>query len=434
MSRPGPQPSTTTAPRRACGALAALVLSATLLGGGCGGPEDRGPAPPPAAPAGEPPAAAVDADASGRPAAAVAPAAVPVASAGTPGGLTLLGQTVPPGTSQRLIWEGGGTFDGGSAEGIPVLVINGSAPGPLVCLTAAIHGDELNGIEMVRRVMQDLDPARLNGGVVGIPIVNLQGFRRGSRYLPDRRDLNRFFPGNPSGSAASRIAHSLFTNVIRHCDGLIDIHTGSLNRTNLPQLRADLRSDRVRQFADGFGGLVVVHSPGVPGTLRRAATDRGIAAVTLEAGEPGRVQSVEVRIGVDSIFRLFQQLGMLDRLRLLKQPKPVYYRSTWVRADDGGILFSLVRLGQVVSVGDILGTVTDPITNEQSLIYSPVRGRVVGMALNQVVMPGFATFNIGIEAGDGRNGSLVESLAAPPEDEPEELREMTDPEEQERPE
>jgi predicted deacylase len=435
MSRPGSQPSTTTAPRRACGALAALVLSATLLAGGCGGPEDRGPAPSPAAPAGAPPAPAVDADASGRPAAAAAaPAAVPVASAGTPGGLTLLGQTVPPGTSQRLIWEGGGTFDGGSAEGIPVLVVNGSAPGPLVCMTAAIHGDELNGIEMVRRIMQDLDPARLNGGVVGIPIVNLQGFRRGSRYLPDRRDLNRFFPGNPSGSAASRIAHSLFTDVIRHCNGLIDIHTGSLNRTNLPQLRADLRNERVREFADGFGGLVVVQSPGVPGTLRRAATDRGIAAVTLEAGEPGRVQSVEVRIGVDSIFRLFQQLGMLDRLRLLKQPKPVYYRSTWVRADDGGILFSLVRLGQVVSAGDILGTVTDPITNEQSLIYSPVRGRVVGMALNQVVMPGFATFNLGIEASDGRNGSLMESLEAPPDEEPEGSRELTDPDEQERPE
>jgi predicted deacylase len=287
---------------------------------------------------------------------------------------------------------------------------------------------------MVRRIMQDLDPARLKGGVVGIPIVNLQGFRRGSRYLPDRRDLNRFFPGNPSGSAASRIADSLFTSVIRHCDGLVDIHTGSLNRTNLPQLRADLRNASVREFADGFGGLVVVQSPGVPGTLRRAATDRKVPAVTMEAGEPGRLQSVEVRIGVDAIFRLFERLGMLDKLRLIKEPKPVYYRSTWVRANDGGILFSLVRLGQVVSAGDILGTITDPITNEQSLIYSPVRGRVVGMALNQVVMPGFATFNLGIEAGTSGNDSRMESLAAPPEDESDDSREMVEAEEQERPE
>jgi predicted deacylase len=375
-----------------------VALLVALLAGGCGGP-----APPPATPAPSPPEPVAGGAATGASAAPAAPAPGPAVSAGTPGGLALLGQTVPVGTSQRLIWEGGGTFDGGSAEGIPVFIVNGNAPGPLVCLTAAIHGDELNGIEMVRRIMQDLDPARLSGGVVGIPIVNLQGFRRGSRYLPDRRDLNRFFPGNPSGSAASRIAHSLFTDVIRHCNGLIDIHTGSLNRTNLPQLRADLRNERVRQFADGFGGLVVVQSPGV-------------------------------RIGVDAIFRLFQQLGMLDRLRLLKQPKPVYYRSTWVRADDGGILFSLVRLGQVVSAGDILGTVTDPITNEQSLIYSPVRGRVVGMALNQVVMPGFATFNLGIEAGDARNGSLMESLEAPPDEEPEGSRDLGDPDEQERPE
>lgn len=421
---------------------AAGILLALAFVGGCGDPQRSGPAEPqPAPPAtpGAPPAAATPVAPRSSP--AQAPAAAATASrppatvaAGTPEGLALLGEVVPPGTSRRLTWDGGGSFDSGSAEGIPVLVVNGAAPGPLVCLTAAIHGDELNGIEMVRRIMQDLDPARLKGGVVGIPIVNLQGFRRGSRYLPDRRDLNRFFPGNPSGSAASRIADSLFTNVIRHCDGLVDIHTGSLNRTNLPQLRADLRNASVREFADGFGGLVVVQSPGVPGTLRRAATDRKVPAVTMEAGEPGRLQSVEVRIGVDAIFRLFERLGMLDKLRLIKEPKPVYYRSTWVRANDGGILFSLVRLGQVVSAGDILGTITDPITNEQSLIYSPVRGRVVGMALNQVVMPGFATFNLGIEAGAGANGSLMESLAAPPEDEAEESREMVEAEEQERPE
>jgi predicted deacylase len=422
-------------------ACALLVLTMVAA---CGDAQRGGPAPQP--PAAKPPAAAPGAPpagAAGTPAEATGDAGTRAASplvrppaavaAGTPEGLALLGQVVPPGTSQRLTWEGGGGFDSGSAEGIPVLVVNGSAPGPLVCLTAAIHGDELNGIEMVRRIMQDLDPGRLKGGVIGIPIVNLQGFRRGSRYLPDRRDLNRFFPGNPSGSAASRIANSLFTEVIRHCNGLVDIHTGSLNRTNLPQLRADLRNAGVREFADGFGGLVVVQSPGVPGTLRRAATDRNVPAVTMEAGEPGRLQSVEVRIGVDAILRMFERLGMLDKLRLMKEPKPVYYRSTWVRANDAGILFSLVRLGQVVSAGDILGTVTDPITNEQSLIYSPVRGRVVGMALNQVVMPGFATFNLGIEANRG-NGSLMESLVAPPEEESEEDQDLADSEEQERPE
>jgi hypothetical protein len=295
-----------------------------------------------------------------------------------------------------------------------VLVVNGIGKGKTLCLTGAIHGDELNGIEMVRRVMQDLDPARVKGAVIGVPIVNLEGFRRGSRYLPDRRDLNRFFPGNATGSAASRIAASLFEEVIRKCDGLVDIHTGSLNRTNLPQLRADLRNARVREFANGFGAFMVLHSPGVTGTLRRAATDAGIPAVTLEAGEPGRLQSSQVREGTAGIIRLLDAMKIVNRMNLLVEPRPVYYRSTWVRSDYGGILFSVVRLGQLVATGDILGTVTDPITNEQNLIYSPVRGRVVGMALNQVVMPGFATFNLGIEADSGRNGSLMEALEPPP--------------------
>lgn len=329
------------------------------------------------------------------------------------GAIEVLGETILPGTNRRLLWSGGQAFDGTSGES-PVLIVNGVGKGPTLCLTGAIHGDELNGIEMIRRVIQDLDPARVKGAVIGIPIVNLQGFRRGSRYLPDRRDLNRFFPGNVTGSSASRIAASLFENVIRKCDGLVDIHTGSLSRTNLPQLRADLRSEAVRNFADGFGALMVLHSAGAAGTLRRAATDAGIPAVTLEAGEPGRLQSAQVREGTAGIVRLLDALQIVNRVNLLTKTRPVYYRSTWVRSDHGGILFSLVRLGQRVSSGDILGTVTDPISNDQHLIYSPVTGRVVGMALNQVVMPGFATFNLGIEAGTGRKGSLMATLEAPP--------------------
>lgn len=355
-----------------------------------------------------------------------APSAAARARGGDP--LQLLGITVLPGTSRRLAWSGGQAFDGTSGES-PVLIVNGVGKGPTLCLTGAIHGDELNGIEMIRRVLQDLDPARVNGAVIGVPIVNLQGFRRGSRYLPDRRDLNRYFPGNVTGSSASRIAASLFDNIIRQCDGLVDIHTGSLNRTNLPQLRADLRSTKVREFANGFGAFTVLHSPGVLGTLRRAATDAGIPAVTLEAGEPGRLQSAQVREGTAGIVRLLDALRIVNRMNLLTGPRPVYYRSTWVRSDFGGILFSLVRLGQVVSSGDPLGTVTDPVTNSQNVIYSPVRGRVVGMALNQVVMPGYATFNLGIEATSGPNGSLMATLEPPPDPEARPGKPATEPDE-----
>lgn len=310
--------------------------------------------------------------------------------------LVLLGQTVPSGTSQRLMWSASEIFEGVSTE-TPVLVVNGRQAGPTLCLTAAIHGDELNGIEMVRRILHELDVDELNGAVIGIPIVNLQGFRRGSRYLPDRRDLNRYFPGNARGSSAARIAYSFFEEIIQHCDALVDLHTGSFYRTNLPQLRADLRYAKIKELTQGFGSIAVLHSIAAPGTLRRAATDAGIPSVTLEAGEPMRLQSAKVDQGVTAVENLLNTLNMVHRLKLLGQPQPAFYESTWVRADHGGILFTVVQLGQKVAIGDVLGTVTDPITNEQNLIYSPENGRILGMALNQVVMPGFAAFRIGIE-------------------------------------
>ncbi|HHQ14952.1 MAG TPA: succinylglutamate desuccinylase/aspartoacylase family protein, partial [Chromatiales bacterium] len=297
----------------------------------------------------------------------------------------------------------------GVSTATPVLVVNGRESGPTLCLTAAIHGDELNGIEMVRRVLHELEPDKLRGAVIGIPIVNLQGFRRGSRYLPDRRDLNRYFPGNPAGSSAARIAYSLFEGIIKQCDLLVDLHTGSFYRTNLPQLRADLRYRQVREMTQGFGGMAVLHNAGAPGTLRRAATDAGIPAVTLEAGEPLRLQSNKVSEGVNGILSLLTAQGMIHRMQLLSAPEPVFYESTWIRADTGGILFSLVRLGQLVEPGDVLGTVTDPISNEQNLIYATARGRVLGMALNQVVMPGFAAFRIGIETDGPPTDSVIAS-------------------------
>lgn len=330
-----------------------------------------------------------------------------------PGDLELLGARISAGTTRRLTWSASQVFEGVSTA-TPVLVVNGSDPGPIVCLTAAIHGDELNGIEMVRRIMHELEPDELAGAVVGVPIVNLQGFRRGSRYLPDRRDLNRYFPGNPQGSSASRIAYSFFEDIIRQCDTLVDLHTGSFYRTNLPQLRADLRNRGVRELSEGFGGMVVLHSEPAKGTLRRAATDAGIPTVTLEAGEPLRLQSDKVSEGVSGILALLGAMDMIERMKLLGQARPVIYQSSWIRADHGGILFSLVRLGQVVEPGDVLGTVTDPITNEQNLIYASSRGRVLGMAVNQVVMPGFAAFRLGVETdGPPVDSVLASSLLAP---------------------
>lgn len=312
--------------------------------------------------------------------------------------LVLLNSEVPPGTSTRLGWSPSVSFMGISAP-TAVLVLNGVRAGPTLCLTAAVHGDELNGIEIVRRLLYNIDPNELSGAVIGVPIVNLQGFRRSSRYLPDRRDLNRFFPGNPEGSSAARIAHSFFSEVIDHCDSLIDLHTGSFRRTNLPQLRANLNYPEVADLSSKMGAIVVVQSEGAVGSLRRAAVEHDIPAVTLEAGAPHELQKDAVDHGVKSIETAMDAMGMIKRRRFWQRSaEPVYYQSAWVRARDGGILFSEVALGASVKKGDTLGTVTDPITNVSSGIIAPFDGRVIGMALNQVMFPGFAAYHIGLKA------------------------------------
>ncbi|MCB1588542.1 MAG: succinylglutamate desuccinylase/aspartoacylase family protein [Xanthomonadales bacterium] len=318
---------------------------------------------------------------------------------GGPSSLIVLGHDIAPGRIRTLKWAAGQTFVGTALE-TPVVVVRGALPGPTLCLTAGIHGDELNGIEVVRRVLARTQPAELSGTLIGVPIVNLAGFSRGSRYLPDRRDLNRFFPGRPNGSSASRIAHSFFNGVIQHCDALVDFHTGSFERTNLPQVRGDLRIAAVLEMTRGFGATSVLHSPGSRGMLRRAATEAGIPAVTFELGAPVRLQPEEIEHGVHAMETLLYKLGIARRARLWREPQPVFYDAKWVRVTTGGFFFSNVKLGESIRAGQRVGRVVDPVSDFSTEIVSPVRGRVLGMALNQVVMPGFAAFNIGVETSE----------------------------------
>ena len=337
--------------------------------------------------------------------------------------LSMLGHVVSPGQLKTLSWSPGQSFPSIDTP-VPVLVAHGTEPGPTVCMTAAIHGDELNGIEMVRRLMYQLKPERMSGTVIGIPIVNLDGFRRGSRYLADRRDLNRHFPGSGIGSAADRIAHSLFYEVIRdHCQYLVDLHTGSLKRTNLPQIRGDLRNEAVFAFSSHFGGITVLHGRGTDGTLRRAAVDAGIPTVTLEAGGPNELEETAVDGGVKALETLLQNLGIQPTLRFWGSPQPVFYHSEWVRADQGGILMSQVKLGDRVKEGSVLGRVVDPVSNTGSNVVAPFTGRVIGMAVNQVVQTGFAAYHLGVvkaaeEVQEEAMDPMADADAAdtPPED------------------
>jgi len=320
----------------------------------------------------------------------------------------LLGAEVPAGESRKLSWLANQHYSGIETP-TPVLVAHGVQPGKVLCVTAAVHGDEINGIEIARRVFYKTDPKELTGTLIVLPIVNLHGFERGYRYLADRRDLNRYFPGVADRSSASRIAHSLFTGVIRHCQALVDLHTGSFHRTNLPQLRADLSNAGVVQLTKGFGATAVLNDKGASGTLRRAATDGGIPAVVLEAGEPLRFQPEEVQHGAKGVESLMFHLGMVKKSWHWGEPQPVYYEALWVRASQGGILMASVEPGDKVEMGQLLGTVTDPISNVRTRVLSPQSGRVLGMAVNQMVMPGYAMFRIGIEHPAAQIAAVAEA-------------------------
>ncbi len=280
---------------------------------------------------------------------------------------------------------------------IPVIVAHGARQGPVMCMTAAVHGDELNGIEIARRVIYGLDPEKLAGTVVAVPIVNMEGFMKQQRYMADRRDMNRFFPGDPNGVTPARFAYALMEMVIQHCDALIDLHTGSFYRTNLPQLRADLKDEKVARMVTRFGGMTVLQSAGKPGMLRNAAVAMGIPAVTMEVGGPLSLELEAVEFGVKAINTFLGELGMTKRLSFWKAPQPVFYESQWVMSNHSGILLASVKLGDKVKDGEVLAEIINPVTNAKEKVKAPYAGTVLGMAVNQFVSPGFVIFRIGKE-------------------------------------
>jgi predicted deacylase len=324
------------------------------------------------------------------------PAGIAAPAAGDWGPLEVLGRSVPPGTSLRMPFLTTPSFAGNFLDTL-VVVTRGSRPGPTLCVIAGIHGDEVNGVEIARRIYARIPPEGLSGTLLVAPAVNVQGFRTGSRNLADRRDLNRAFPGSPAGSHASLIAHALFAEVRRHCSALVDLHTGSNSRTNLPQIRTDIGNARALALAESFGVGVVIDGRGPEGSLRRAAMDAGIPAVIYEAGRPLQLEEHEIAQGVRGVQNVMVGLGMLPadgygtpgRCRTIRS-------SGWVRVRGGGGMFLTdLQPGAEVQSGQALGTVTDPITDAVEVVRAQRDGLLIGMAVPQVVLTGFALFHIG---------------------------------------
>ena len=329
---------------------------------------------------------------------------------------TILEHEIAPGTRTTIDLELSESFTGGVVE-TPVQVIHGSEVGPVLCLMAGLHGDEVVGIEVVRRVVARVEPTGLHGTIVAVPVANPVGFKRLSRYLPDRRDLNRHFPGRSYGSSASRIAHRLFEGVVRQCDLLVDFHSGSFHRANLPQVRTDLGNPILFAIAGWFGAPVVIDNAGSPGTLRYAAVAEGIDALLYEAGEPMRFDEPSVRTGVAGVLSLMRSMQMAELGEKEATATSEYFRgSHWVRSDFGGIFLGEADLGAWVKAGERLGTVTSPFTNESRVVLARAEGRVIGRAVDQVVTPGYALFHVGtVEDGElGDEEPVADDVSEPP--------------------
>lgn len=295
---------------------------------------------------------------------------------------------------------------------MPVHVVHGAKDGPRLFVSAAIHGDELNGVEIVRRLLRLSLIRRMRGTLLAVPIVNVHGCIQRMRGLPDGRDLNRAFPGSATGSMAARMAHLFMTEIVAGSDYGIDLHTGANHRTNLPQIRTQLDDAETERLAQVFGAPVILHSDLRDGSLRQTAQEEGTVTLLYEAGEALRFDEVAVRAGVRGIVAVMREIGMLPRTRKPRKPfTPVVARqSTWVRAPASGILRLVAPLGATVRRGEPLALVADPFGEAESEVRSQVSGVVIGRTNLPLVHAGEALFHVARFKDDAAADETLEAF------------------------
>ncbi|WP_136064344.1 succinylglutamate desuccinylase/aspartoacylase family protein [Modicisalibacter radicis] len=280
---------------------------------------------------------------------------------------------------------------------IPVEVVHGRQAGPVLLVCGAIHGDEINGVEIVRRLLRSSAIRRLRGTLIAVPIVNVFGFVQHTRYLPDRRDLNRCFPGSEAGSLGSRVAALFREQIVDQASHIIDLHTGAIHRTNLPQVRSQLSvGSETAAMAEAFGAPVILNAELREGSLRAYAQSHGVPVLTYEAGEALRFDEWAIAPGVRGVLRVMRHLGMLAASRRRREPPPaeIANGSSWARAPIDGILRPRVRLGARVARGQVLGIVADPFGNSEGEVVANADGIVIGMSNLPLANEGEALFHV----------------------------------------
>ena len=312
----------------------------------------------------------------------------------------LLGdQEIGRGERRKILLKIGKLYDNTDIN-IPVEVIRGRTSGPIFFVSAAIHGDELNGVEICKRLLDLRQLKDIAGTLLVIPIVNVFGFNSLSRYLPDRRDLNRCFPGSPNGSLASRLAHVFMSEIVSKATHGIDLHTGAVHRRNLPQIRADIDEPETLRLAEAFGIPVIMRSNVPDGSLRQAVSERRIPMLLYEGGEALRFDERAIRIGLNGILSVMYTINMLDSSKRATRPtrpapKPfIAHSSYWTRATRSGIVRMLSKIGSLVHKDEVIAIISDPYGDEVETVKARVEGIVIGATQLPVVHEGDALFHI----------------------------------------
>jgi predicted deacylase len=281
---------------------------------------------------------------------------------------------------------------------IPVEVIRGKERGPVLFISAAIHGDELNGIEIIRKLSKKKFLSKIKGTLILVPIVNVFGFHNQSRYLPDRRDLNRSFPGSKTGSLAGRLAYIFMREIVSKCTHGIDLHTGAIHRTNLPQIRACLDDATTKELAEGFGAPVVINSNLRDGSLREAARRKKVSMLLFEGGEALRFEDNIIKKGLRGCINVMKNINMIEELKpKLVKPKTFIARSSsWFRAPKSGIFSAQKKIGARIYEGDVLAIISDPFGNESLNVVAEEDGILIGATLLPLVNQGDAMFHVAV--------------------------------------
>ena len=304
------------------------------------------------------------------------------------------GIAIPRGQATNVFLPVSESYMGISLK-IPIQIQRGEEDGPVVFITAALHGDELNGTGAVRELICDESLELKRGALILVPILNLLAFDRHSRYLPDRRDLNRFFPGSPSGSLTGRIARQIFNEIVRRSTIGIDLHTAAIRRTNYPNVRADMSNPKIRQLAIDFGTEVILSSQGPEGSLRREATRMEVPTIVMEGGEVWKVEPAIVATAVRGIKNILCSLDMIEGEIDRPEKQIVIETTKWVRADRGGFLQFHVQPGQLVEEGQPLATNNSLLGHEKSLMVAPFKGLILGMTTIPAISPGEPVCHVG---------------------------------------